>query len=562
MAKKALSFILVMILLFSIQPVTAGAVESDISDTGATMIQSVSATITAPSVGQKPSYSASVPSGKGYRIKNRTSGAMKNGVEWYNETEMKALVPDSDTIEAGNNYSVTVELEPVSSSYQFDSDNAAATLNGKEAEVVKFINGDGEIIAFGVKYTFSFPDPNLQYITSIAATITEPSPGAAPSYSATVPSGKGYRIKEFNENGYHHGVRWASAKTFQSLDPDTDVFVEGSDYLLELYFEPVSKAYAFDVDHISGTINGKEAAIIKYMAGDKVVGVGLRERYTCPGSSGVPIMSVSCTVTDPAFGKKPSYSAQAAAAATAYYSVYDVTDEYYTNGVHWYNETDKENMVPTSQFESGKEYSVIILLKAQKGYYFSETISGMVNGVSAQCSVNYEDILEVCCTFTCTSGVSMGSIIKGSYTSSALEEYVYPKIELLQGSTVKYTKLCGKNNDSYSFTNLGFGTYTLRISKKNHVTREYTASCQGNISDRKTVNLTICPIGDADLNGKVQAADAMKAYQHAQGKADAQLTDYAFKCADIAPVGNPNGKIQAADAMIIYQQAQGKHPLF
>ena len=110
----------------------------------------------------------------------------------------------------------------------------------------------------------------------------------------------------------------------------------------------------------------------------------------------------------------------------------------------------------------------------------------------------------------------------------------------------------------YMFPLVPTGAYKLSVSKKNHVTREYHFT----VSNNTTQDVKICPLGDADLNGKVQAADAMKAYQHAQGKADMQLTDYAFLCADVAPVGEPNGKVQAADAMLIYQQAQGKHPLF
>ena len=238
MTKRLISVLIAACLLFSVPVFTAGAAESDVSDTGATLIKSVSATIAVPAVGQKPSYIASVPSGKGYRIKNQTIGVKKNGVEWYNDTEKQDLQPDSDTIEAGNDYSVTIELEPVSSAYQFDYDNAAATLNGQEAEIVKYVNGASEIVALGIRYTFSFPDPDLQYITSIAATITEPSPGALPSYSAAVPSGKGYRIREYNEGGYCHGVRWAFAKTFQAMDSCNDYFVEGDDYLLELYLSP------------------------------------------------------------------------------------------------------------------------------------------------------------------------------------------------------------------------------------------------------------------------------------------------------------------------------------
>ena len=111
----------------------------------------------------------------------------------------------------------------------------------------------------------------------------------------------------------------------------------------------------------------------------------------------------------------------------------------------------------------------------------------------------------------------------------------------------------------YGFTGLSNGSYRLTVRKKNHVTREYNVTV---LLGSKTQDVQINPIGDVDGNGKVQAADAMKAYQHAQGKADAQLSDYAFLCADVAPVGKANGKVQAADAMVIYQQAQGKHSLF
>ena len=131
-------------------------------------------------------------------------------------------------------------------------------------------------------------------------------------------------------------------------------------------------------------------------------------------------------------------------------------------------------------------------------------------------------------------------------------------VQLLQSDSVKYFSTVKGENANYILSNVTKGIYTLCVSKKNHVTRDYTVNVSGN----KTQDVKICPLGDADGNGKVQAADAMKAYQHAQGNTDVQLSGYAFQCADVAPVGNPNGKVQAADAMVIYQQAQGKHSLF
>ena len=157
------------------------------------------------------------------------------------------------------------------------------------------------------------------------------------------------------------------------------------------------------------------------------------------------------------------------------------------------------------------------------------------------------------------STLSDGYKITGTVTRYLSEDDA-ASIKLINSSgiAIKERSLSSKDS-SYEFSNVAAGKYTLRVSKKDHVTRDYKITIS---SGNKTQNVTICPMGDGDGNGKVQAAGAMKAYKHAQGKADAQLSGYAFNCADVAPVGNPNGKVQAADAMIIYQQAQGKHSLF
>lgn len=183
-----------------------------------------------------------------------------------------------------------------------------------------------------------------------------------------------------------------------------------------------------------------------------------------------------------------------------------------------------------------------------------------------------------CSDNTLTRIIDRGSIVNENFTSPiALSE---PTIPLPTGFTVSgaitsyldaegvvTVKLEGVNNDftatvtgtiDYSITDVPAGTFKLSVAKKDHVTRVYDVAVTGDT----TQDVKICPIGDCDLNGKVQAADAMKAYKHAQGKADEQLSGYAFDCADVAPIGNPNGKVQAADAMNIYQQAQGKHNLF
>ena len=157
-----------------------------------------------------------------------------------------------------------------------------------------------------------------------------------------------------------------------------------------------------------------------------------------------------------------------------------------------------------------------------------------------------------------TASKSAGAYTVSGTVTSFLSDTETVWIALGTSEAIPYATFVKGNNASYSIPNVAAGTYTLAVTKKNHVVRTYELTVLGN----KKQDLKICPKGDVDGNGKVQANDAMKAYQHAQGKANAQLSGYAFDCADIAPVGSPNGKVQAADAMVIYQQAQGKHSLF
>ena len=120
--------------------------------------------------------------------------------------------------------------------------------------------------------------------------------------------------------------------------------------------------------------------------------------------------------------------------------------------------------------------------------------------------------------------------------------------------SIQYLTTVTGNNASYSIPDVAAGTYIMAVSKNNHVTRTYEITVSGNT----TQDVKICPIGDVNMNGRVQSNDATKAYKHVQGGAEDQLTDYAFKCADV----NKNGRIQSNDATQIYRQTTGAHNLF
>ena len=153
-----------------------------------------------------------------------------------------------------------------------------------------------------------------------------------------------------------------------------------------------------------------------------------------------------------------------------------------------------------------------------------------------------------------TASRSAGAYTVSGTVTSFLSDTETVWIALGTSEAIPYATFVKGNNASYSIPNVAAGTYTLAVSKNNHVVRTYEITVIGNTKQ----DLKICPKGDVNNDGSVKANDATMAYRHAQGKA--LITDpYQFKCANVA--GNDD-YVKANDATQIYRQAQGKHSLF
>ena len=121
-------------------------------------------------------------------------------------------------------------------------------------------------------------------------------------------------------------------------------------------------------------------------------------------------------------------------------------------------------------------------------------------------------------------------------------------------SEADYEAIVKGNTATYSIGGVAPGTYTLRVVKNNHVTREYTVVVG---TDDVTQDVKIHLKGDIDGNGTVTTMDAMRANSHARGVT--LLTDYALKCADV--VGT-DGTVTTMDAMRINAHAKGSNLLW
>lgn len=115
------------------------------------------------------------------------------------------------------------------------------------------------------------------------------------------------------------------------------------------------------------------------------------------------------------------------------------------------------------------------------------------------------------------------------------------------------TKEGNQYTASYTISGIASGTYTMRVLKKNHVTREYTITVGG---EAVTQNVKIHLKGDINGDGKVTIGDVNRANLHAKGKS--KLTLYEFACADI----NGDGKITISDVNRANLHVKGKSLLW
>ncbi|MBP3329738.1 MAG: Ig-like domain-containing protein [Clostridia bacterium] len=134
----------------------------------------------------------------------------------------------------------------------------------------------------------------------------------------------------------------------------------------------------------------------------------------------------------------------------------------------------------------------------------------------------------------------LGGEIWGTVKSfnSETEEITVELIDGVNGTTVDTVTVTG-NNAEYGFEKVQPGYYVIRVSKKDHVTREYKTWIQ---KDETELNLKIHLRGDVDGNGTVNIMDINAVLKHFK-KTQKIEDEYAFACGDI----DGNGVLNVMD---------------
>ena len=116
-------------------------------------------------------------------------------------------------------------------------------------------------------------------------------------------------------------------------------------------------------------------------------------------------------------------------------------------------------------------------------------------------------------------------------------------------SEAAYEAVIQGNTASYSIAGVAPGTYTMKVMKQNHVTREYTVTVG---AENVTQDVEIWLLGDVNGDGTINAKDKKILYGHINDSST-ELTGYIFDVGDV----NKDGAINAKDKKQIFGHING-----
>ncbi len=158
--------------------------------------------------------------------------------------------------------------------------------------------------------------------------------------------------------------------------------------------------------------------------------------------------------------------------------------------------------------------------------------------------------------YTCSCGDTyndnfvdaLGFEVKGSIISfgNNSSEITFELIKLNEEESA-YTSTIEENSSVFGFEGVEAGSYILRVSKENHVTREYEIEIDEDIELEIQLNL----VGDINGDGKINTVDVARA--NACAKSVNSLEGYELACADV----NNDGKVNTVDVAKMNAHAKG-----
>ena len=225
---------------------------------------------------------------------------------------------------------------------------------------------------------------------------------------------------------------------------------------------------------------------------------------------------------------------------------------------------DQKPMRTYDKFEIGKSYFLDLRIGfeggEELGYVYPKNYREFkVNGKSLNQWMEYDDntnghFLRVYDSYKLVdpnAGGTLSGTVK-SYNSTT--DPVTVQLFKSGSSSAAYNTAVKGNSASYTISGVTPGTYTMKVSKKNHVTREYSVTVS---SGTKTQNAEIRLLGDVNGDGRVNTMDCTRLFKHVN-KTQLLTDAYAQKCADT----NGDGRVNTMDCTALFKHVNKTKPLW
>ena len=455
-----------------------------------TYIDTVDVTIPVPVLGESPQEGVS-----------NTQGVSVSITEWWHNGYP---MPASNTFGAGNTYKVHVIVK-ADNGYEF-SNSPKVTFNGSTA---------GTVFCYGDDYINYYAEFTIPPIDTVDVTIREPVAGAFPQAAFSNTDNVSVNITEWWHNGYPM--------------PSSAYFVAGETYKVHVIVYPDGQNLF--AENPTVTFNGSTPGTV-YSSGVNYI------NYYAEFTAVEPtiIDAVDVKVTKPVAGAHPQ-------------DVVSNTDHAIVTAMEW--RCDGKLLSASDTFEEGVTYQLTVVVGVDSyKYEFSDDTIITFNGANTGKYVtNDYDYVIYDVWFTATAA-SAGVTVSGTATSFGSDtDNVILQLIAEGYSEADYEVFVKGNTAEYSIEGVSAGTYTMKVMKNNHVTREYTVTVG---SSNVVQDVKIWLLGDVNGDGTINVKDKKLIFNHLNDPSGA-LTGYALDVGDV----NRDGTINVKDKKLIFNHLKG-----
>ena len=185
----------------------------------------------------------------------------------------------------------------------------------------------------------------------------------------------------------------------------------------------------------------------------------------------------------------------------------------------WFDVESGARLGENTPFVAGRSYRFEVILDCEDGYYLAdpEIMDAYVNGNKALVAEAEGNGTAI----TVEYSLAVSSGIRGQVVSFHGGSDVTVSLFAAGSAEPKYTvavpageKSGGKYTAVYDIPEVAAGTYTMKVMKNNHVTREYTVTVG---AENVTQDVEIWLLGDVNGDGTINVKDKKLIFNHLKG---------------------------------------------